>query len=394
MKLTDTFLRSVKGNGKPQKHADGGGLFLFVTPTGSRLWRMAYRFAGKQKLLSFGPYPTIGLKDARELREAAKKQLAAGIDPGAHKQAVKAAAVADTQNSFEIVAREWLAKYSVGWTESNKIKVTARLENGIFPYIGTKPVNQITPPELLAVLRRVESRGAVDTAHRTLQDCGRIFRYAVATGRAERDPAADLKGALAPVKGANFASITTPKAVGALLRAIDGYEGAPLVACALRLAPLVFVRPGELRKAEWAEIDVEAAEWRIPPERMKMRQTHIVPLSRQALAILEELHPLTGRTRFLFPSLRAPSTAMSDMTLLSALRRLGYGKDEMTVHGFRSMASTLLNELGYNRDWIERQLAHGERNGIRAAYNYAEYLSERRRMMQEYADYLDELRCI
>ncbi len=312
----------------------------------------------------------MSLKDARERREEAKALLAGNTDPADHRKAVRATAAAEEAAkaaTFEVVARDWFAKYSPPWSESNRAKMLARLANDIFPFIGACPVEEVTAPKLLEVLRRIERRGAVDTAHRALQDCSRIFRYAVATGRAERDTAADLRGALPPAKASGFAAITDPKSVGVLLRAIDGYGGSLVVGAALKLAPLVFVRPGELRRAEWAEFDLEAAEWRIPAERMKMRVMHIVPLSRQAVSILGELHPYTGTGRYLFPSLRARSAPISDVTLLAALRRLGYGKDEMTVHGFRSMASTLLNELGYNRDWIERQLAHSERDSVRAA---------------------------
>lgn len=394
MPLSDVAIKNAKPQNKPIKLFDGGGLFLLVTPNGGKWWRLKYRVEGKEKLLSLGVYPAVGLKEARRRRDEAREQLALGIDPSQNRKAVKAAQLAESLNGYEIVAREWFSKYSLGWSESNKVKVIARQENYIFPFVGTKPVNQITAPELLEALRHIERRGSLDTAHRALQDCSRIFRYAIATARAERDPAADLRGALAPAQSSSFATITEPKAVGALLRAIDGYEGSITVACALRLAPLVFVRPGELRQAEWKEFDLEGAEWRIAAERMKMRQVHIVPLSNQAVEILRELHTFTGRGRYLFPSPRTNERPFSEVTLLAALPRMGYGKEDMTVHGFRAMASTLLNEQGYNRDWIERQLAHGERNSIRAAYNYAEYLPERRKMMQEWADYLHTLKTI
>ena len=392
MPLTDTAAKNAKAQDKPVKLFDGGGLFLLVTPNGGKLWRLKYRFGGKEKLLSIGAYPIISLKEAREKREEAKKMLAAGVDPGHSKKAAKAAGRLVESSVFEVVAREWHAKYSVSWSESNKAKVLARLENDVFPFIGNKPAGEVGAPELLEALRRIEKRGAVDTAHRALQDCSRVFRYAIATGRAERDTAADLRGALTPVKGGNFASITEPQKVGRLLRAIDGYESNFIVGSALKLAPLVFVRPGELRQAEWAEFNFGAAEWRIPAAKMKARQLHIVPLSHQALAILRELQRFTGQENYCFPAFRGKGRPISDVTLLAALRTLGYLPGQMTVHGFRSMASTLLNELGYNRDWIERQLAHGERNSVRAAYNYAEYLPERRQMMQEWADFLDKLR--
>lgn len=392
MKLSDVTLRRVKATDKPQKFADGGGLYLYVAPTGGKLWRMDYRFEGKRKTLSFGAYPTVGLKDARARREEAKGQIAAGIDPGAHKKAAKEAARADTDSTFEIVAREWFNRQKDGWAESHAGKIMARLERDIFPVLGGRPVWDITAPMLLEALRRIESRGAVDTAHRALQTCGQVFRYAIATGRAEHNIAADLKGALPPVRGGHFASVKEPAAVGGLLRAIDAYTGNIIVRAALRIAPYVLVRPVELRRAEWAEFNLDANEWRIPATRMKMRELHIVPLARQVKEILAELHQYTGGGRYLFPSMRANTATISDVTLLAALRRLGYGKDEMTVHGFRSMASTLLNEQGYNRDWIEKQLAHGERDTVRASYNFAQYLPERRKMMQEWADYLDELR--
>ena len=394
MKLTDTFLRGLKAVSKAQKHSDGGGLYLHVSPTGGKLWRMGYRFEGKQKTLSFGAYPAVSLKDARQKREDAKEQLAKGIDPSAYKQAVKAATRAESTNTFEIVAREWFAKNQDSWVDTHAEKILRRLENYIFPIIGGKPIHQVTAPELLRALREVEAKGIPDVAHRALQNCSRIFRYAIATGRAERDTAADLRGALVPVKSENLASIIDPQSIGALLRAIDAYTGNVIVCSALRMAPYVFVRPGELRRAEWAEFNLEGAEWRIPAARMKMRQVHIVPLARQVVGILEDLRQYTGHGHFLFPSMRTDNRPISDVTLLAGLRRLGYTKEQMCVHGFRSMASALLNEQGYNRDWIERQLAHGERNSIRAAYNYAEYMPERRRMMQEWADYLDQLRQI
>jgi integrase len=391
MKLTDTFLRGIRATGKARKISDGGGLHLYVSPVGGKLWRMGYRYEGRQKTLSFGAYPAVSLKDARQKRDEAKEQLASGIDPGAHKKAVKAAVRAGAGNTFEIVAREWFDKHKGFWVKHHGDKIRARLEKDIFPLVGGKPVNEVSAPALLEALRRIEARGALETARRILQNCGQIFRYAIATGRAERDPAADLRGALTPVKSVGLAGIKEPKDIGALLRNIDAYPG-EIVRAGLRMAPYVFVRPGELRRAEWTEFSLEAAEWRIPAARMKMRQQHIVPLAKQVMSILEDLRRFTGDSRYLFPSMRAKTAPISDVTLLAGLRRMGYDSKTMTVHGFRSMASTLLNEQGYNRDWIERQLAHGERNGIRAAYNYAEYLPERRRMMQEWADYLDKLR--
>lgn len=392
MPLSDTTIRNAKPADKPRKLADGGGLYIEVAPSGGKWWRFKYRFEGKEKRLSLGVYPDVGLKDAREKHAEARKLLAAGVDPSANKKASKAAQGERAANSFEIVAREWFDKHTPSWKENHSSKIIRRLEVDIFPWLGACPVGEITAPDLLAAVRRIESRGALETAHRALANCGQVFRYAIATGRAQRDTAADLRGSLPPVKEKHHASITDPKAVGELLRDIDGYQGAFITRCALRLAPLVFLRPGELRKAEWAEIDLDKAEWRIPATRMKMNAVHIVPLASQAVAILRELHPLTGLGKYVFTGARTTTRPMSENAVLGALRRLGYTTDEMTGHGFRSMASTLLNEQGFNRDAIERQLAHAERDGVRAAYNYAEYLPERKRMMQQWADYLDTLK--
>ncbi len=392
MPLTDAAVRNAKPRERPFKLFDGRGLYLEVAPSGGKWWRFKYRIDGKEKRISLGVYPDVSLKEARERREAARKLVAAGVDPSEARKAERLARREVRANSFETVAREWFAKRSSVWSEGHARRIIRRLERDVFPYIGLRPVGEISAPELLKVLRRIENRGAVETAHRALQECGQIFRYAIATGRAERDVAADLRGALQPVKGRHHPSITDPKKLGELLRAIDGYEGSPITRCALQLAALTFVRPGELRRAEWSEVSFDAAEWRIPAEKMKARRPHIVPLSRQALKALEELHPLTGYGRFLFPSVRTETRPMSENTVNAALRRLGYTKDEMTGHGFRSIASTLLHEQGWPPDAIERQLAHAERNSVRAAYNYAEYLPERREMMQAWADYLDRLR--
>ncbi|HJV80156.1 tyrosine-type recombinase/integrase [Noviherbaspirillum sp.] len=391
MPLTDTAIRNAKRKDKPFKLADERGLFLLVHPNGGKYWRFKYRYGGKEKLLALGIYPDISLKDARERRDNARKQVAADIDPSQHRKAIKVARAASAENSFEVVAREWFVKHTPNWAKSHSDKIIRRFENDVFPWIGGRPVAEITAPELLTVARRIESRGTLDTARRALQNCGQVFRYAIATGRAERDPSGDLRGALPPVKQKHYATITEPKAIGELLRAMAGYQGSFVAKCALRLAPLLFVRPGELRKAEWAEFNLDAAEWRIPAGRMKMREQHIVPLPTQAVAILRELHPLTGHGRYVFPGARTNERPMSENTVNAALRRLGYQSNEMTGHGFRSMASTILNEQGWHRDAIERQLAHAERNAVRAAYNYAEHLPERRRMMQAWADYLDSL---
>ncbi len=398
MPLNDRVLRTSKPRERLYKLADGGGLYVEVPPSGALRWRWKYRFGGKEKRLSFGVFPEVGLKAARELRDAARRQLAAGIDPGEARKAGKAAQAG--AESFEAVAREWHARFAPTWVASHGDRIMRRLEKDIFPWLGKRPIADIKAPELLAVLRRIESRGAQETAHRAMQNCGQLFRYAVATGRAERDPTGDLRGALPPTKEKHHASIREPKRIGELLRAIDGYEGSFVTKCALRLAPLVFVRPGELRRAEWSEFDLGKGEWRIPGERMKMREQHLVPLSRQAVVVLRELEPLTNRgieakpnaPRYVFPGAQSRERPMSENAVLAALRRMGYAKDEMTGHGFRSMASTLLHEQGWNHQAIERQLAHAERNAVSAAYNFAEHLPERRKMMQAWADYLDALR--
>ena len=390
--LSNLLIHKTKPQAKILRLSDGRGLYLEISPTGGKWWRFKYRLAGKEKRISLGVYPDVPLAAAREKREEARRQVAAGIDPGEQRKAAKVALVEGTENTFETIAREWFEMFAKPWAPSHASKIIRRLELNVFPWIGARPIKAITAPELLGVLRKIESRGANETAHRVLQVCGRVFRFAVATGRAERDPSRDLSGALPPTQEKHLASITDPQEVGALLRAIDGYQGAWITRCALRLAPLVFVRPGELRQAQWAEFDFENSEWRIPATRMKMREQHIVPLSTQAIAVLRDLQPLTGRFAFAFPSVRSRFRPMSENTVNAALRRMGYTGEDMTGHGFRSMASTLLNEQGWNRDAIERQLAHGERNAVRAAYNYAEHLPERRRMMQAWSDYMDELR--
>ena len=390
--LTERAIRNFKPQSKTKRLSDSGGLYLEISPSGSKWWRLKYRYDGKEKRLALGVFPRVTLKEARAGRDDARRMLDKGNDPGEARKAAKAARTELNADSFEVVAQDWLKKFSPNWVESSASKILSRMERDIFPWLGNRPIRQITPPELLTVVRRIEARGALETAHRALQNCGQVFRYAVATGRAERNPVADLRGALPPTKEKHHASITEPKAIGALLRAIDGYQGNNVTRYALKLAPLVFVRPGELRRAEWVEVDLEKAEWRLPAEKMKARIPHVVPLSRQALAVLRELQPLTGRGKHLFPSLRGRERAMSENTVNAALRRMGYSKGDMTGHGFRSMASTILNEQGWNRDAIERQLAHGERDPVRAAYNYAEHLPERRKMMQSWASYLDGLR--
>ena len=385
--LSDTRIRAAKPMERPYKLFDERGLYLLVTPTGNRLWRLRYRMGALEKLLALGAYPDVPLKRAREKRDEARKLIADGIDPNARRKAERSAQA----ETFEAVANEWLELHKSSLAPETIPMLGTRLRSFLYPYIGSRPVADIRAQELLAVLRRIEARGRHETAHRVRALAGRVLRYAVATGRAPHDVAADLKDALAPVKSKNFASVTDPRRVGELMRAIHGYGGHPVTALALKLAPLVFVRPGELRAAEWSEFDLENADWRIPAARMKMGEPHVVPLSRQALAILRELQPLARGGRYLFPSLRTRDRPMSDNTINAALRRLGYTSEEQTGHGFRSMASTLLNEQGFPPDVIELQLAHAERSKVRAAYNKAQRLPERRKMMQAWADYLEGL---
>ncbi len=393
MPLTDIAIRHAQPGPKSRKMFDGGGLYLEVAPSGGKWWRLKYRFGGKEKRISLGVYPDVSLKEVRHRRSQARQLLAREIDPSEYRKAQKAARAQRSANSFEAVAREWFLKHSPHWASSYSGRMLRRLERDIFPWIGDKPIAVIRAPELLAVVRRIEQRGALEIAHRALRTCGQVLRYAVATGRAERDPTGDLRGALSPIKRTHFAALTEPKQVGPLLRAMDGYQGTLIVRCALRLAPLVFVRPGELRQAEWSDIDLKAAEWRYTVP--KTDTPHIVPLSRQAVGILRELHPLTGPGRYVFPSARTPrgDRPMSNNAILAALRRMGIGKEEMTGHGFRAMARTLLDEvLGFRPDFIEHQLAHAVRDPNGRAYNRTAHLAERRKMMQAWADYLDQLK--
>jgi len=394
MPLTDTAVRNKKPGKKPSKLSDERGLFLIVTPAGGKWWRFRYSFGGKEKLLSLGTYPDISLAGARQRRDDARKLLAEGIDPGEQRKAAKAARAGLAANTFEVIGREWYAKTAPMLAENTKAKLLRFLEVDVFPWIGARPITSLAAADLIKVIERIEQRGAMDIARRVHNYMGRIFRYAVGRGLATRDPSRDieLKDILPPEDVQHHASVTDPKAVGGLLRAIDGFTGAFGTRCALRLAALAFVRPGELRHAEWTEFDFEKAEWRIPAGKMKMKEQHIVPLSDQAVGILREIQPLTGTGRYVFPSERGGARPMSENTVNAALRRMGYAKEEMTGHGFRSMASTLLHELGLPHAAIERQLAHGERNKVSAAYNFAEHLPERRKMMQQWADYLDKLR--
>lgn len=400
MALTDVAIRNAKPAEKQQKLFDGGGLHLLVTPAGGKRWVLKYRFGGKEKSLAIGTYPEVTLVEARQKRAAAREMLVQGIDPGEAKKAEKRTQRLNAENSFEAIAREWHAKYAPTWSASHGGRLLRRLEVDAFPWIGGKPIAELAPPDVLDVLRRVEKRGALETAHRLHANIGQVCRYAVATGRAARDVTADLRGALPPVQQEHMAAITDPKQVAELLRAIDGYQGTLPVSCALRLAPLLFQRPGELRAAEWAEFDLDAGTWEIPSDRMKRTKqgkaaggAHIVPLPTQAVAILRELQLLTGNGRLLFPSVRTKDRPMSDNTVNAALRRLGYDGDTMTGHGFRAMARTILDEvLSVPAPIIEAQLAHTVKDPLGRAYNRTAHLQQRREMMQKWADYLDRLK--
>lgn len=391
--LSEIQIKNAKPQETDYKLYDGGGLHLLVTSTGGKLWRLKYRVVGKEKQLALGAYPAITLADARQRREDAKKLLANGVDPGEMKKAQKAATVALVENCFEMIAREWHMKHSGKWSAVHATTIMDRLEKDVFPYMGARPVMEIKAPELLAVLRRIESRGALDTAHRVRNHCGQVFKYAVATGRAERDPSGDLQGALPPVKFGHRAALTDPKELTPLLRAVEGYQGSFVVKCAMQLLPMLFVRPGELRHMEWIELDFEGMQWNIPGEKMKMKQAHIVPLPAQAVHVLLELKPLTGHSKYVFPCHRSPLRCMSDNAINAALRRMGFEKSEVTAHGFRATARTLLHEvLQFSPDAIEAQLAHAVPDRLGRAYNRTQHLAERKRMLQHWADYLDGLK--
>jgi integrase len=388
MKLKDTTVRNVRPTAKPQKLSDGGGLHLLVQPNGSKLWRLSYRFEGKQKTLALGIYPSVSLGDARTGRDEAKKLLARSVDPSAQRKR------SGMGTSFKAVAEELIAKVEREGRAQVTLSKKRWLLAFVYPAFGDRPVGEVTAHDLLALLREIEGRGLFETAKRLRSTCGMVFRYAIATQRAERDPSADLRGALTTHQVIHRAAIVDPAKIGPLLRAIDGFDGQTVTRLALRLAPHVFVRPGELRQAEWEEFDLDGAVWSIPPAKMKMRRAHRVPLSRQSVEILLELRKITGEGRWLFPSIKTSLRSISENTLNAALRRLGYSSAEMSAHGFRSMAATRLNEMGHwNPDAIERQLAHQEANAVRRAYTHgAEFWSERVQMMQSWSDYLDELR--
>ena len=400
MPLSDTQCKNAHkhakaATGKAFTLFDDKGLHLLIKPLKNdfaKWWRLKYRFAGKDCLLSLGTYPEISLSQAREQRDIIRKQIAEGINPIENRKAVKSAKTSASTNSFEIIAREWGLKKVNDWQDKNN-RSKRMLERNIFPWLGGIAITDIKPMAILECLRRVEDRGTIETAHRVLQITGQVFRYAVATGRVERDITPDLKGSLSAVKGGHFAAITEPKQVGELLRAIESYSGTLIAKSALKLAPLVFVRPGELRTAEWQHIDLDNREWRYLVT--KTQTEHIVPLSQQAVEILTELKPLTGRGRYVFPSERTPhgERCMSENTLNAALKRLGYSKEQMSVHGFRAMARTILDEiLGFRPDFIEHQLAHAVRDANGRAYNRTSHLAERAKMMQTWSNYLDSLK--
>jgi integrase len=394
MALTDTFVRQVKHSGKPagDKYTDGLALYLLVKAAG-KYWRMSYRYNGKQRLLAIGVYPTVTLAKARQLRDEARAHLAAGVDPMQAKRDKRSAKATAATNTFEAVARSWLAKTAVNRAESTQEKNTTWLEKNVFPSLGSMPISAIGPRDVLEMLRKIEGRGAIESAHKIKQLCGQVFRFAVAGGLADRDVTADLRGALSAIPRTHYASITDPLEVAPLLRAIDDYSGHPYARGALKLSPLLFVRPGVLRAAEWDEINFDMAEWRIPAAKMKTRQDHIVPLARQALEVLQEIYPMTGQGKYVFPSIRTNDRCMSENTINAALRGMGYDKETMTAHGFRAMARTILDEVLEERvDLIEHQLAHAVRDPNGRAYNRTAHLPARRQLMQRWADYLDRIK--
>lgn len=393
MKLKAVQVKQAKPREKPYKLSDGKGLYLLIQPSGAKYWRLKYRFGGKEKVLALGVYPESSLTQARMACEDARRNLANDIDPGLKRRIAKITQHQAAANTFKAVALEWFGQKMGNKSFSHSDRTRRLLENDLYPQLGHRPINDIEPPELLAVLRKVESRGAVDMAHRAKQTAGLVFRYAVATGRAERDPSADLTGALKDRKKKHYAAISDPKAVGPLLVAIDGFQGTPVVKTALQLSPILFQRPGEIRHMEWAEINWEASRWDIPASKMKMGADHIVPLPTQAKTLLEELQRLTGRGKYVFPSARGGSRPLSDNGVRTALRTLGYDNDTMTPHGFRAMARTILDEvLNYRVDWIEHQLAHAVRDANGRAYNRTAHLEGRKEMMQGWADYLEKLK--
>jgi integrase len=391
--LNDLKVKNAKPSEKPVKYFDGGGLFLLLTPSGGKLWKLKYRFGGVEKTLSLGAYPQVSLSDAREKRSKARRKIDTGIDPAEEKKAVMAEKAEISENTFQNIALEWHSKRYDTWTRGHAETIKRRLERDVFPLIGHRPIKGIKASDIINVLRIIESRGAIETAHRIKIVCSQIFRYARASDKTDTDPTIDINGFIQPAKVKHRAAIIEPEGIAGLLRSIDGYEGTFIVKCALQLAPLIFVRPGELRSAEWTEIDFKSALWTIPAERMKMRTSHIVPLSCQTIEILKSLHPFTRNSKYVFPSSRSPLRPMSNNAILSALRRMGFEKDEMSGHGFRAMARTILDEvLQFRPDFIEHQLAHAVRDPNGRAYNRTSHIEERKKMMQVWADYLDGLK--
>ncbi|OGB00445.1 MAG: integrase [Burkholderiales bacterium RIFCSPHIGHO2_12_FULL_69_20] len=412
--MSDAAIRKAKPGEKPRKLSDGGGLYLELQPNGARWWRLKYRIQGKEKRLSLGVYPAVSLADARRRRDEARAQLANGTDPSDTRKADKAGKqrLQDAQarasaglpqvGTFEDVAREWLRlvhepKVSAGYAKRSRIQ----LEADVFPWIGARPVASVTAPMVLDLLRKVEARGALDTAHRVKQTCGLVFRYAIATGHADRDPVPDLRGALAVPLTKHYAATDDPAKLGELLRAVAGYGGHPVTRAALTLAALTFQRPGNVLAMRWADVDLDAGVWTIPAQDMKRTKQakasgpdHVVPLAAQAVAVLRELQPLTSVGAYCFPNLRTKGRPISNVTMNAAMRRMGFGADEMTAHGFRATARTIIAERlpGIDPEWIEAQLAHGKAGPLGAAYDRAQYLAQRRTMMQTWADYLDRLR--
>lgn len=402
---SNATIKAIKPGDPRQRLSDGSGLYLLLfVKGGAHGWRFDYTIGAKRKTLSLGTYPATSLALARQQAQEARKQVREGVDPSEVRQAKRAEVITQRKlaelaeagiappGSFEAVAREWFTKNEPTWAESHSEKIIRRLERDVFPWIGNRPVGELKPGDILAVLKRVEERGAIETTHRVQQNCSQVFRYAVATGRAESDPSRDLRGALPAWRPEHYPTIIDPREVGQLLRDLHAYKGALITKIAMKLTPLLFVRPGELRRAEWSEINLDGAEWRIPKAKMKRRVMHIVPLSTQAVALFRELHALTGGGVWVFPGNRTNGEPMSENTVNAALRRLGYDRATLTAHGFRGMASTMLHEQGWPTDAIERQLSHVERNDVKAAYNHAEHLPKRREMMQAWADYLDQLR--
>jgi len=396
--LVETQIKNAKAKNKEYKMSDGLGLHLLITPSGGKLWRFQYRFDGKQKSLAFGSYPSISLADARRRREDARKLIANGNDPAAMKKELKDQEAAKTESdlcTFEVVGREWFSKNEPVWSPSHIRTVKSRLERDVYPIIGCRPIKEITRSEIISLVQRVEARGAIETADRIKIYCGQIFRYALNLEKIIHNPATDMRDVLTKREAGHHASITDPTQLSGLLRAIDGFTGTFVVKCALQLAPLFFVRPGELVKAEWSEFDLDSSEWNIPASKMKQKRPHLVPLSKQAIQILMSLHPVTGDNKYVFPSYRSKLKPMTNEALLAGLRRMGFCKNEMTVHGFRATARTILDEvLKFRIDFIEHQLAHAVKDPNGRAYNRTSHLEDRKEMMQKWSDYLDELKLI